>query len=146
MDSGLLCTRCSKSVLGVDSRTRQQRGVYAMDKHVKKSEFPESSSRRTFLGAGSAAIAAAAFSGLAEGQMTQQGSAWSGILKGKVAVVTGAARGIGRSAAVALAQSGADVAGIDICATVDPRSGVTPATKADLDETGKLVREAGGRW
>src|ERR1700734_1525487 len=117
-----------------------------MDNQEKRSEFPQNSSRRTFLGAGSAAIAAAAFSGMAEAQMTQQHSAWSGILKGKVAVVTGAARGIGRSVAVALAQSGADVAGIDICATVDPRSRVTPATRADLDETGQLVRQAGGKW
>jgi hypothetical protein len=64
-------------------------------------------------------------------QVRQQDSAWSEILKGKVAVVT-AGRGIGRSAAVALARSGANVAGIDICATVDPRSGVTPTTKAYL--------------
>src|ERR1700735_914781 len=79
-------------------------------------------------------------------QMRQEDSAWSEILKGKVAVVTGAARGIGRSAAVALARSGANVAGIDICATVDPRSGVTPATKTDLDQTGQLVRAAAGKW
>ena len=79
-------------------------------------------------------------------QMRQEDAAWGEILKGKVAVVTGAARGIGRSAAVALARSGADVAGIDICATVDPRSGVTPATKADLDETGQLVQAASRRW
>jgi len=117
-----------------------------MDKQENKVELIQHSSRRTFLGAGSAAIAAAAFSAKADGQMKQQDSAWSGILKGKVAVVTGAARGIGRSAAVALARSGADVAGIDICATVDPRSGVTPATKADLDETGRLVQSAGGKW
>jgi NAD(P)-dependent dehydrogenase (short-subunit alcohol dehydrogenase family) len=117
-----------------------------MDEQEKRVEFIENSSRRTFLGVGSAAIAAAAFSGIADGQTRPQDSAWSGILKGKVAVVTGAARGIGRSAAVALARSGADVAGIDICATVDPRSGVTPATKADLAETGQLVRAAGGKW
>ena len=66
--------------------------------------------------------------------------------QGKVAVVTGAARGIGRAVAVAFAQHGADVAGVDICATVDPRSGVTPATRDDLDRTGKLVEAAGGRW
>src|SRR3984885_5879189 len=79
-------------------------------------------------------------------QMRQEDSAWSEILKGKVAVVTGAARGIGRSAAIALARSGANVAGIDICATVDPRTCVTPATKADLDETGQLVQAASRRW
>jgi NAD(P)-dependent dehydrogenase (short-subunit alcohol dehydrogenase family) len=67
-------------------------------------------------------------------------------LDGKVAVVTGAARGIGRAAAVALAESGATVVGVDICATVDPRSGVTPAGRPDLDETGRLVQAAGARW
>jgi NAD(P)-dependent dehydrogenase (short-subunit alcohol dehydrogenase family) len=103
-------------------------------------------SRRSFLGVGSAALATAAFSGRAEEHMAQQDSAWNNILKGKVAVVTGAARGIGRAAAIALAKSGANVAGIDICATVDPRSGVPPATKSELDETGRLVQGAGGKW
>ena len=68
------------------------------------------------------------------------------MLHGKLAVVTGAARGIGRAVAVALAQSGAQVVGIDICDTVDPRSGVTPARREDLDKTGSLVDAAGGRW
>jgi len=117
-----------------------------MDKQENKVGVVQNSSRRTFLGIGSAAIVAASFPTKAEGQMKQQDSTSSGILKGKIAVVTGAARGIGRSAAVALARSGADVAGIDICATVDPRSGVTPATKADLDVTGQLVRAEGSKW
>jgi NAD(P)-dependent dehydrogenase (short-subunit alcohol dehydrogenase family) len=77
--------------------------------------------------------------------MANQFSGWANILEGKVAVVTGAARGIGRAAAVAMAQSGAQIIGIDICDTVDPRSGVTPATREDLDETGKLVVEQTGR-
>ncbi|HEV7586756.1 MAG TPA: SDR family NAD(P)-dependent oxidoreductase [Longimicrobium sp.] len=67
-------------------------------------------------------------------------------LQGKVAVVTGAARGIGRAAAVAMARAGADVAGIDLCAVVDPHSGVVPATPGDLLETGRQVTAASRRW
>src|SRR5690606_17023879 len=70
----------------------------------------------------------------------------SGCLKGKVAVITGAARGIGRSTAIAFAHEGADVIGMDICAAVYPPSGVKPASQADLEETGRLVAAAGGRW
>ncbi len=67
-------------------------------------------------------------------------------LHGKMAVVTGAARGIGRATAVAFAREGADVMGLDICAPVDPRSGVKPSTPEDLEETGRLVRAAARRW
>jgi len=35
---------------------------------------------------------------------------------------------------------------LDICAPVDPRSGVEPSTPEDLEETGRLVRAAGRRW
>jgi NAD(P)-dependent dehydrogenase (short-subunit alcohol dehydrogenase family) len=77
--------------------------------------------------------------------MTESASAGAS-LQGKVAVVTGAARGIGRATAVALAREGADIAGLDICAQVDPRSGVTPSTPQDLEETGRLVRAVGRRW
>ena len=69
-----------------------------------------------------------------------------GCLRSKVAVITGAARGIGRATAVAFAREGADIIGLDICATVDPRSGVTPSTPEDLEETGRLVRSNGRRW
>ena len=44
-------------------------------------------------------------------------SGWDKLLDGKIAVVTVAARGIGRAAAIALAQSGAQIAGIDISGT-----------------------------
>jgi SDR family mycofactocin-dependent oxidoreductase len=64
----------------------------------------------------------------------------------KVAVVTGAARGIGRAAAVAFAREGAHVIGIDIVAPVDSRSGVEPSTPEDLSGTEKLIRAAGRRW
>lgn len=67
-------------------------------------------------------------------------------LKGKIAVITGAARGIGRSTAIAFAKAGASIIGIDICASVYPRSGVKASTPEDLKETGRLVEAAGGRW
>jgi NAD(P)-dependent dehydrogenase (short-subunit alcohol dehydrogenase family) len=67
-------------------------------------------------------------------------------LAGRVAVVTGAARGIGRAAAVALSGAGADVAGIDIASPVSDILDYEPATVDDLCETGRLVTSAGGRW
>jgi NAD(P)-dependent dehydrogenase (short-subunit alcohol dehydrogenase family) len=67
-------------------------------------------------------------------------------LRDRVAVVTGAARGIGRASAVAFARAGADLVGLDICAPVDPRSGVEPANPDDLAETGRLIEATGRRW
>jgi SDR family mycofactocin-dependent oxidoreductase len=63
-------------------------------------------------------------------------------LDNTVAVITGAARGQGRSHAVALAEHGAAIIAVDLCADID----AVPyplATKADLDETARLVRAAG---
>ena len=65
---------------------------------------------------------------------------------GKIAVVTGAARGIGRATAVAFAREGADLVGIDICAPVSKCSGVEPSSPAELHETGELVQAAGAGW
>ncbi len=65
-------------------------------------------------------------------------------LEGKVAFITGVARGQGRSHAVRLAQEGAAIVGMDICAQID--SVFYPmATEEDLEETTRLVKEAGGR-
>jgi NAD(P)-dependent dehydrogenase (short-subunit alcohol dehydrogenase family) len=69
-----------------------------------------------------------------------------GRLQNKAAIVTGAARGIGRAVAVAFAREGADVMGIDIAGPVSATLEVAPATPADLAETGRLVVAAGGRW
>jgi NAD(P)-dependent dehydrogenase (short-subunit alcohol dehydrogenase family) len=66
-------------------------------------------------------------------------------LKGKVAVVTGAARGIGRAIAVEMAANGADVAIIDICGPVSSASNAKPATPEDLAETARQVQAHGRR-
>ncbi|MDN4633533.1 SDR family NAD(P)-dependent oxidoreductase [Sphingomonas sp. PsM26] len=67
-------------------------------------------------------------------------------LMGKVAVVTGAARGIGRAAAEALAKAGADVVGVDIAGPVSPILDLAPATPDELSATGRAVEAAGRRW
>lgn len=65
-------------------------------------------------------------------------------LAGKTAVITGAARGIGRAQAMRFAQEGADIIALDICAPVETVV-VPSSTPDDLAETARLVREAGGR-
>lgn len=67
-----------------------------------------------------------------------------GALDGKVAVISGAARGMGRSHAVRLAEEGAGIIAIDVCADLDtvPYPG---ASVADLEQTVAAVEAAGGR-
>ena len=63
----------------------------------------------------------------------------TGRVQGKVAFITGAARGQGRSHAVRLAQEGADIIAVDICAPIE--NTVYPAsTPDDLAETAELVK------
>jgi SDR family mycofactocin-dependent oxidoreductase len=65
-------------------------------------------------------------------------------LEGKVAFITGAARGQGRAHAVTLAAAGADIIAVDLCEQID--SVPYPlATRADLEETVAMVTEAGAR-
>jgi SDR family mycofactocin-dependent oxidoreductase len=65
-----------------------------------------------------------------------------GRVHGKVAFVTGAARGQGRSHAVRLAEEGADIIAIDLCRDIETL-GYSLATPEDLDETAKLVEKTG---
>lgn len=69
----------------------------------------------------------------------------AGKLAGKVAFITGAARGQGRSHAVALAREGADIIAIDICAPVASVRMYPPATQEDLAETVAQVEGLGRR-
>jgi SDR family mycofactocin-dependent oxidoreductase len=67
-----------------------------------------------------------------------------GRVQGKVAFITGAGRGQGRSHAVRLAEEGADIIAVDRCedfATV----GYPMATPEDLDETAHFVEKTGQR-
>ena len=67
-----------------------------------------------------------------------------GRVDGKVAFITGIARGQGRSHAVTLAKEGADIIGLDYLDTVD-ESPAPAATQADLDETIRQVEALGRR-
>ncbi|MDQ4117093.1 MAG: mycofactocin-coupled SDR family oxidoreductase [Actinomycetota bacterium] len=62
-----------------------------------------------------------------------------GRVEGKVAFVTGAARGQGRSHALRLAREGADIVAVDLCGPVDTVTMYPPATRDDLEETVRQV-------
>jgi SDR family mycofactocin-dependent oxidoreductase len=62
-----------------------------------------------------------------------------GRVQGKVAFITGAARGQGRSHAIRLAEEGADIIAVDIAGPVTSVTGYPLATAEDLAETVKLV-------
>lgn len=66
-----------------------------------------------------------------------------GRLDGKVAFITGAARGQGRSHAVRLAEEGASIIAMDLCDQI-PTVFYPMATRDDLAETERLVKEVGG--
>jgi SDR family mycofactocin-dependent oxidoreductase len=64
----------------------------------------------------------------------------TGSLEGKVAFITGAARGQGRAHAVRMAEEGADIIAIDICKQIE--SNPYPlSTPEDLTETARLVEK-----
>jgi len=67
-----------------------------------------------------------------------------GVLDGKVAFITGAARGQGRAHALRLARDGADIIGVDLPGPLKS-VGYPMATRADLDETVRAVEALGRR-
>jgi (+)-trans-carveol dehydrogenase len=64
----------------------------------------------------------------------------TGRVEGKVAFITGAARGQGRAHAVRLAQEGADIIAVDICKKIDTVDVIAASTPEDLAETADLVK------
>src|SRR5271163_4594975 len=66
-------------------------------------------------------------------------------LAGKLAVVTGVARGIGRAIAVEFAANGADIVAIDIAGPVSPTADAIPATEDELEETVAQIQHYGRR-
>jgi SDR family mycofactocin-dependent oxidoreductase len=65
-------------------------------------------------------------------------------MAGRVAVVTGAARGIGRACALRLAEEGAEIAALDIGAAM-PTVPYQPSSPQQLEETARAVRSMGRR-
>jgi NAD(P)-dependent dehydrogenase (short-subunit alcohol dehydrogenase family) len=119
-------------------------------------------SRREMLLSGGALVGNMALGAAAQENQTAAGSnsgsslatrqTWAGqpfgngLLSGKVAVITGAARGIGRAIAVDMAANGADIVGIDICGKITPVQEYAIATKEELDQTGRLVEQHGRKF
>ncbi len=68
-----------------------------------------------------------------------------GRVESKVAFVTGAARGQGRSHAVRLAQEGADVIAVDVCKQISSNDDIPWATPDELAETADLVKNLNRR-
>jgi FlaA1/EpsC-like NDP-sugar epimerase len=65
-------------------------------------------------------------------------------LQGKVAIITGAARGIGRACAVALAREGADIVALDIASQINSVK-YPMAALEDLAETDRQIKALGRR-
>ncbi len=64
----------------------------------------------------------------------------AGRVEGKVAFITGAARGQGRSHAVRLAQEGADIIAIDVCKRISSNEDIPAPGPDDLAETADLIK------
>ncbi|MDT5398212.1 MAG: hypothetical protein QOK33_1443 [Mycobacterium sp.] len=70
-------------------------------------------------------------------------AASNGTLEGRVAFVTGAARGQGRAHAVRLASEGADIIAIDICGPISDTVTYPAATSEELADTVRAIESTG---
>ena len=113
--------------------------------------------RRDLIASGSALVGSIAAGRATLGQQptvspSAPGQVWAGrpfgdgLLRGKVAVITGAARGIGRAIAVDMAANGADIVGLDICAKILPVQSYAVTSPDDLKETERLVKQHGRQF
>ncbi|MET0702560.1 MAG: SDR family NAD(P)-dependent oxidoreductase, partial [Mycobacterium sp.] len=66
-----------------------------------------------------------------------------GTLEGRVAFVTGAARGQGRAHAVRLAEEGADIIAVDVCGAISDTITYPAATSEELADTVRAVESTG---
>jgi SDR family mycofactocin-dependent oxidoreductase len=120
-----------------------------MENDERKTKQNEMSRREAIKGGGLLAGLAAlggfnAIDANAQGQTNQERGNTMKRLTGKTALVTGAARGIGRATAIALAREGADIALLDIAEQM--KSVKYPmATPAELEETRRLVEAQGSK-
>lgn len=119
-----------------------------------RKEIRHSVTRRQIIVAGTTALAGLATAGSVAAQdvgqqsnpdtTTTTPSTATTKLNGRIAVITGAARGIGRAIALTLAQEGADIVAVDIARDI-PTIDYPLATPSDLTETERLVMKMGRR-
>ena len=118
--------------------------ISSVDPSLDQPALSGGHSRRDALRHGAVALAGFGLLGASSAVAAEPVS--TGKLKGKVAVITGAARGIGRAMAVAFAKEGADVMGLDIAGPVSTVTAYPASTPDELDETGKMVEALGQKF
>jgi len=64
----------------------------------------------------------------------------------KTAIVTGVARGLGRSIAISLAKEGFNIVGIDLAEQVSPLAQYSPSTSVDVLQTRQCIENTGARF